>query len=328
MDTSSLFWSSEDLVQRYTLTHNFDPLNAIRKERENWFARDCWKEVCDLFRQLQRFAPAAQEFSAAGSAVTISGEIENDVRVICSDLIERLHPWRKGPFELFGRKVDAEWRSDKKWSRIRESLGDLHEKRILDVGCGNGYYMFRAAQSAPRLVYGIDPSAAFKFQFELFQAFAQRPELQLDLLGVEHLEFFEKTFDVVLCMGIVYHHRGPLEILRRLKSTLRMGGRCLVESQSIPGDGSYALFPEDRYAKARNVFFVPTAECLMNWMRRAGFKDVELVAHSAIEFDEQRRTADMRFESLQDFLDPGDVSKTVEGYPAPWRTAVIGTRVN
>ena len=129
-----------------------------------------------------------------------------------------------------------------------------------------------------------------------------------------------------MCMGILYHHRSPIDILKDLRQTIRVGGFAIIECQTIPGSGTTALFPADRYAKARNVYFVPTADCLINWVRRAGFKDVELVCHTQVTSEEQRRTPFMQFESLADFLDPADSNLTIEGYPGPYRTVVKAFR--
>ena len=41
---------------------------------------------------------------------------------------------------------------------------------------------------------------------------------------------------------------------------------------------------------------------------------------------EQRRTDWMRFESLRDFLDAEDPSRTVEGHPAPVRAVMLAER--
>ena len=127
-------------------------------------------------------------------------------------------------------------------------------------------------------------------------------------------------------MGILYHHRSPIDILRGLLQTLRVKGFAIIECQTIDGAGDYALFPKDRYAKARNVYFVPTADCLINWVRKAGFRNVQLVDHSQVTVDEQRRTPFMTFESLADFLDPDDHNKTIEGYPGPYRTVIKAER--
>ena len=45
-----------------------------------------------------------------------------------------------------------------KWARISSVLGSLQNKKVLDVGCGNGDYMWRMLDKGASLVLGIDPS--------------------------------------------------------------------------------------------------------------------------------------------------------------------------
>jgi len=123
-------------------------------------------------------------------------------------------------------------------------------------------------------------------------------------------------------MGILYHRISPLEVLRDCHRALQPGGVLIVESQAIPGEEPVALFPETTYAKAPGTWFVPTAPCLVNWLKRAGFAQVELFCRHPMDSSEQRRTAWMDFESFSDYLDPADPALTVEGYPAPWRVFV------
>ncbi|HCL53707.1 MAG TPA: tRNA 5-methoxyuridine(34)/uridine 5-oxyacetic acid(34) synthase CmoB, partial [Pseudomonas sp.] len=81
-------------------------------------------------------------------------------RVQMRQALMGLSPWRKGPFDLFGVHVDTEWRSDWKWARVAPHL-DLAGKRILDVGCGNGYYMWRMLGAGADSVVGVDPNWLF-----------------------------------------------------------------------------------------------------------------------------------------------------------------------
>jgi len=76
----------------------------------------------------------------------------------------------------------------------------------------------------------------------------------------------------------------------------------------------------------RNIWFIPTPAALQRWLRRCGFIDVKIADVSATSLDEQRSTEWMRFESLKDFLDPDDLSKTVEGLPAPRRAILVARR--
>jgi tRNA (mo5U34)-methyltransferase len=54
-------------------------------------------------------------------------------------------------------------------------------------------------------------------------------------------------------------------------------------------------------------------------MQRCGFKNIKLRDVSKTTIEEQRSTAWMRFNSLQDFLHPEDDKLTCEGLPAPMR---------
>jgi tRNA (mo5U34)-methyltransferase len=55
------------------------------------------------------------------------------------------------------------------------------------------------------------------------------------------------------------------------------------------------------------------------------FRGIEVLDISTTTIDEQRATDWMTFQSLTDFLDPSDSSKTIEGYPAPRRAVVVAT---
>ena len=77
----------------------------------------------------------------------------------------------------------------------------------------------------------------------------------------------------------------------------------------------------------RNVWFIPSCLTLESWLLRCGFTQVRLVDVSRTTSQEQRSTDWMRFESLENFLDPGDSSLTAEGYPAPQRAVFVAEKI-
>jgi len=250
-----------------------------------------------------------------GSARELSVQDEKKVYRVLRDFM----PWRKGPFEVFGTRIDAEWRSERKWNRVLPELPDLQGKTVADIGSNNGYYMFRMAHHKPKFVLGFEPYLQHYFTFKTLNAFAGQKNLSVELLGVEHIALFKESFDVVFLMGILYHRSSPVEVLRDIMTAMKPGGVLIVESQGIPGDGPVALFPEKRYAKVPGTYFVPTASCLANWLTRAGFAEVKVFFSHPMSSREQRPTQWMVFESYEDFIDKADPSLTVEGYPAPVR---------
>ncbi len=228
-------------------------------------------------------------------------------------------PWRKGPFNVFGIDIDAEWRSEKKWNRLLPELPSLKGKIVADIGCNNGYYMFRAAHHQPELVLGFEPYVHHYYTFRTLNGFARLDNLETELFGVEHVHLFPECFDVIFLLGIIYHRPSPIETLRDLFTALKPGGTLLLESQAIPGDEPVALFPEHTYAKVPGSWFIPTAPCLHNWLNRTGFSDIRLFCQHPMNSDEQRQTDWMIFESYEDFIDKENPELTIEKYPAPLR---------
>ncbi|MBX2878965.1 MAG: tRNA 5-methoxyuridine(34)/uridine 5-oxyacetic acid(34) synthase CmoB, partial [Granulosicoccus sp.] len=247
--------------------------------------------------------------------------------------LQALHPWRKGPFHLFGVSVDAEWRSQMKWNRLIAHVKPLKDRVVLDVGCGNGYYLFRMVGEGAKMALGIDPTQLFLAQFAAInryvncEAAAVLPLKSEDMPSAERVAGVE-GFDTVFSMGIYYHRRCPQQHLLELKGFLRTGGELVLETLIIPGAKSSVLEPVNRYAQMRNVWMVPSASVVIDQLETAGFKNVRLVDQTLTTSEEQRTTEWMRFESLDRFLHPENPEYTVEGYPAPLRGVFIAEREN
>jgi tRNA (mo5U34)-methyltransferase len=294
---------------------------ALRQEKERWL--NLGKKGVERFRQPYESVRhlRAGYLDLSGEVVTIGRQeelSENDLQKV-STVMRDFMPWRKGPFNVFGTYIDAEWRSERKWNRVLPVLPDLRGKVVADIGCSNGYYMFRMAQQQPELVVGFEPYLQHYFAFKMLNSFAGLDNLTAELLGVEQIELFSESFDVVFLMGILYHRSSPIDVLRDIRKAMKPGATLIVESQGIPGDEPMALFPEKRYAKVPGTYFVPTGACLANWLVRAGYGEVEIFHSHPMSSKEQRRTDWMEFESYTDFIDKENPALTVEGYPAPIR---------
>lgn len=253
---------------------------------------------------------------------------DGDSQALLREALQVLHPWRKGPYEIADVYIDTEWRSDWKWDRVLPHIESLDGRLVLDVGCGNGYHCWRMALAGARQVIGIDPTALFLAQFlavrQLVAAIDAELAARVELLpvGVEGVPAELRRFDTVFSMGVMYHRRSPIDHLVELRGALRRGGQLVLETLVIDGDDQRVLVPRGRYAKMRNVWFIPATGLLETWLARAGFSDVRTVDINVTGLDEQRSTDWMTFESLADFLDPADRGMTVEGHPAPRRAIV------
>ncbi len=298
-----------------------DEIESVHRERQRWINQQ--KKGFLRYRcpseKLGQFTNGVLDCSGDTIIIGSRDQVsESDQRNIHEQL-RAFMPWRKGPFSIYGVEIDAEWRSERKWRRLQPFLPDLSGKIIADIGCSNGYYMFRMTPSCPRFVIGFEPAVQPYFCFRALNGMAGFENLDVDLLGVEHINLFPETFDLVFLMGVIYHRPSPVDVLKDILGSLNPGGTLILESQALPGDAPVALFPEKTYAKVPGTYFVPTGACLKNMLIRAGFEDVEIFCCHPMSSREQRKTEWMVFESFSDFLHPENPDLTIEGYPAPWR---------
>ena len=240
--------------------------------------------------------------------------------------LKQLMPWRKGPYHLFGIHIDCDWRSDFKWDRVLPHLAPLQGRTILDVGCGSGYHMWRMVGEGAKMVVGIDPTELFLCQFEAVRKLLNNDRrANLIPLGIEQMQPLA-AFDTVFSMGVLYHRKSPLDHLSQLKNQLVKGGELVLETLVVDGDVNTVLVPADRYAKMKNVYFIPSVAALINWLEKVGFTNVRCVDVATTTLEEQRKTDWLENESLIDFLDPNDYSKTIEGYQAPKRAVILANK--
>ena len=268
------------------------------------------------------------------SKVELTGRVEigraEDLGGVSQDELiaglQAFHPWRKGPYTLFGVEIDTEWRSDWKWERLLPHIQPLAGRRVLDVGCGNGYHGWRMRGAGADFVLGIEPFPISVLQFQVMQRYLRDPQHHVIPIGIEEVPANLACFDSVFSMGVLYHRRSPLDHLLELKGCLRSGGELILETLIVEGDQETIFMPAGRYAKMRNVWFLPSIAAMTLWLQRCGFTDIACVDTNRTSREEQRTTEWMHFESLADFLDPEDAEKTIEGHPAPLRAIFTATR--
>lgn len=299
------------------------PAQITQWQQESLHGR--FKQWFNTLEHLPELTPTSLDLQNGVSA-TMMPDITDGQRAGIEQLLRNLMPWRKGPFSLYDVSIDTEWRSDWKWDRVLPHISPLQDRHILDVGCGSGYHLWRMVGAGARLAVGIDPMQLFLCQFEAVRRLLGDDRRAHVLpLGIEQLPALA-AFDTVFSMGVLYHRRSPLDHLWQLKDQLVSGGELVLETLVIEGDENSVLVPGERYGQMRNVYFLPSPAALTQWLEKCGFVDVRLVDLCVTTTQEQRRTDWMVSESLADFLDPTDSTKTVEGYPAPLRAVIVAKK--
>jgi len=279
-----------------------------------------WQTVIEC---LPKLATTHRLLDVDAVQIGLSDDLSETAKMQLEHQLKALHPWRKGPYNLFGINIDTEWRSDWKWNRLKNHISPLNHRMVLDVGSGNGYHCWRMLGAGAKMVIGIDPLLLNVMQFQLVRKLHGEAPLYVLPLGIEELPYGLNAFDTVFSMGVLYHRRSPIDHLLELRDCLQPGGELVLETLVIDGRLGEVLLPEGRYARMRNVWFLPSCETLISWLKRCGFKNIRLVDVTTTSTEEQRSTEWMQFNSLKDFLSAENPQLTCEGLPAPKRAIII-----
>jgi len=320
------FQTFYDALEQSSLTPWLNVLPKKIEQRVKVSVNGNLQRWLDTLAQLPKMETQNFDFTSKKINIGHAADCSSAEQAQLKILLQQFCPWRKGPYSLFDIHINSEWRSDLKWDRFIQHIAPLAGRQVLDVGCGNGYHCWRMAGAGAKLVIGTDPSLLFLTQFHAVKHYAPEAPVHIIPFKMEELPDPAAQFDTVFSMGVLYHRRSPIDHLMELRQALRPEGELILETLVIPSSYGNLLMPKDRYAKMRNVWFIPDTQQLEVWLQRCNFKNIRVIDVSLTAIEEQRTTTWMPFESLPDFLSPNHPETTIEGYPAPRRAIIIANK--
>ena len=162
---------------------------------------------------------------------------------------------------------------------------DLAGKSVLDVGAWDGFFSFEAERRGARRVLATDSFAwsgegwSTKEGFEYARAAlgSRVEDLEIDVMELSP-EAVGGTFDVVLCLGVLYHMRHPLLMVEKVASVT---GELLILETHVDMTWTrrpaMAMYPSHELDLDPTNWWGPNPEAVVGMLRAAGFTDVEVV---------------------------------------------------
>ena len=129
---------------------------------------------------------------------------------------------------------------------------DFKGKSVLDIGCRDGFYSFKAEEKGSKEVIGIDTclsKGATEFLIPFFDSKVEMYEEDF----YTYQKSNKKTFDVVFFLGCLYHSKYPFLSLKRLSELTKDKGFLLIESAMCIDDNKMPMLycPTTGSIKAR-----------------------------------------------------------------------------
>lgn len=151
---------------------------------------------------------------------------------------------------------------------IRRWLPDLAGGRMLDVGCGDGYWTGRIARWCRARADGVDVSASAIEQSD------PRPGDLFRLASAEDLPFADGVFDLVVSLSVLQFVRRGERALREMHRVLRPGGALVLTCDAMDHPRISADYLRLHRAKYAVADYWPLQR-LTSAVERAGFDVLE-----------------------------------------------------
>jgi ubiquinone/menaquinone biosynthesis C-methylase UbiE len=147
-----------------------------------------------------------------------------------------------------------------------EFLGSLHGKRILDIGCGSGFYIANALSRGAQHVNGLDPAPGM-LALARQRVATQGAEDRVRLIEGYFPEVVPPgPFDYAIVMGVLDYIEDPLVFLRELRRSIRVGAAVSFPSRH----GFRTRLRQFRYRLRRCPVYFYTEERIRSLVASAG----------------------------------------------------------
>ncbi len=166
---------------------------------------------------------------------------------------------------------------------------DFKEKRVLDIGCSNGFHSFLAEERGASEVvsfdicdeqFGEQKNEGKEWDFWVRGYLHAHQERNSNCKYIFPYSVYQLNkqvfgeFDVVLCLGVLYHLVHPGLALENINKVMKIGSTLVVDSEVSPVLTSF-YGPEHPYNKDKTNFWVMRREELFRLLRFCGFEVVQ-----------------------------------------------------
>ncbi len=192
--------------------------------------------------------------------------------------------WHK--IELDGATTNGPDASKSKLQAI-QMPEDLTGKSVIDVGAWDGFFSFEAERRGAK-VLAIDTvmwqeehktfttkKAGFNFARKMLNSKVEDKETEVMDLSKDVGEF-----DLVLCLGILYHMKDPFGMCREMFDITKEGGMLILEThcdaleETKPG---MIFYPTNEWNNDPTNWWGPNIKCVQEMLKVAGFIKVDLI---------------------------------------------------
>ncbi len=174
------------------------------------------------------------------------------------------------------------------WAEVRKVRDrvDIQGKTVLEIGAADGLFAFEAEEKWAKLVVATDiwANKRLLFAIEARESYVV-PVVNVDIQGLyDALRGTMKSldlpfFDIVQCLGVLYHCQNPILALNQVRRCMGPNSLMILETACWTGCPDEPAARLNRipwiYEGDERTFWMPNFRCLMELLTMTGFNPVE-----------------------------------------------------
>lgn len=209
-----------------------------------------------------------------------------------AELASELGPWYHEIEILPGLTPESCMTASKpQWAAVRTArfMIDYTGKSVLDIGTMDGMWAFEAENLGASLVIGADVyqgRGTGGSSYERFMLARQCLSSRVVMVPNgdchklhDRFETIRRSwgidgFDIIQCLGMLYHSMNPMLALREIRRCCNSGGVMLLETACWNGGGSEPLARANfdrRVYNDESTHWLPNIACLLDMLTVSGF---------------------------------------------------------
>lgn len=154
--------------------------------------------------------------------------------------------------------------------------GSLQGKRVLDLGCNSGFWALKAIEAGCDHVLGVDARQIHIDQATLVFDITGVPRHRFDFVTADACDVdlaAHGPFDVVLCLGLLYHLAAPEQLVSRISAVT--SDVLLLDTRVHLGETAFIELHEGRHVPRNTVHdgpvLVPSRRAVEEMAIASGF---------------------------------------------------------
>jgi len=175
---------------------------------------------------------------------------------------------------------------------------NLKGKSVIDVGAWDGFFSFEAERRGAD-VLAIDTvmwkegptfdvqknrevmhtgKKGFNFAHKILNSKVNSEEIEV--MDLRTTNSIYGKFDLVLCLGILYHMKDPFGMCKVMYDITKEGGMCILETHMDLFDIQrpvMAFYPNKECNNDPGTWWGPNPQCVAKMLKVAGFDEVKMI---------------------------------------------------